>query len=88
MHNNNLLECLVLALIFSIFSFQHAIQIIQTCMPKNHVKISIYGMSNFFVKLTQTTYRLGLVNSNMVTLKFHLIQTFVKIFTTFLSFQS
>ena len=32
-------------------------------------------------------YRSGPVNSNTVNSKFHLIQTFLKIFATFLSFQ-
>ena len=40
------------------------------------------------VMLITLLYRLGPINLNTVNSKFHLIQTFVKIFSTFLSFQS
>ena len=43
---------------------------------------------SFVITKSTSDYRLGPVNSNTVNSKFHLIQTFVKIFATFLSFQS
>ena len=40
-----------------------------------------------FGNYVKSQYRLGPVNSNTVNSKFHLIQTFIKISATFLSFQ-
>ena len=48
-----------------------------------HLNINWYTISQSF----QNMYRLGLVILNTVNSKFHLIQTFFKIFETFLSFQ-